>query len=774
MLARLAISDGFFRDHFDGPYSRRQFHRALSKAVREHGIIVFRDQQDRDDFLRHCLDLPDLMSSFWDNVRGWSHRIEQVVGESAPIRCRTGQIENRYDLAGWVGLLDVYFVSDKKEGEFGFSAEEPWERDMSSGIDVTSYKAESRVLERYRDGNDRRRNQEMPIGRGELWELYLAPLAMHSTNVVVVDRRAADHVGQCEWLWKRIGSMRSPGGAGRNLRVISQPTTESIYAKAQSYIKGLENLPGISRAEIVPVDAEYWGPEPGDKRHSRTAHHDRYLRFDHGVLQLGAGIEFLTDPRAQWSTIRYLAKTTKEYRQSCDEETRLLNAAGLSADSEADSRVPKGPAGHVGSVGGRDVTDPLGRVFISYRRARAADVGLLVRALKDVGVPVWQDVADLRHQPTEEAIRASLRDPATGGAVLFLTPEVANSSFIRGVEVPEILRRRNAQDGFWVLPVAAGGLGHKDTPTVLRGVGGAEQLASWNQLTADDPFTAKSATKVAVSVVLERFATLADRLPPGSPIQIRLNARTRERRPDDALVLDWTDHFTVDAPPDASTWTTVLLPALKTVNDALQAHGENRPIVLLGSPSMPAAFAMGHAFSALDHRRFSWLQHDQLSGSTTWALAYAADDAEARRAGWKPRIENLDTEARDLAVLVNVTQDTSAVYAASLDKLPAMRARIVIDREDVWNEPPEQRPVVRIGTAAEAASLAHLVRQSISNVISSRGPITTVHLFFAAPTGLVFMTGQLTNTLPTIVTYDYRPDAGVYSPAATLRPPMAY
>ena len=41
------------------------------------------------------------------------------------------------------------------------------------------------------------------------------------------------------------------------------------------------------------------------------------------------------------------------------------------------------------------MTDPSGRCFLSYRRARKDDARLLIGALHDHGIPTWQDVKDL-------------------------------------------------------------------------------------------------------------------------------------------------------------------------------------------------------------------------------------------------------------------------------------------------------------------------------------------------------------------------------------------
>src|SRR5688500_9019360 len=115
------------------------------------------------------------------------------------------------------------------------------------------------------------------------------------------------------------------------------------------------------------------------------------------------------------------------------------------------------------------LTDPVGRVFVSYRRTRAAEVAELLRALHDRGLPTWLDTRNLAAEPTGDGLRRVLQDPATGGAVLYLSPEVADSPTIREIEAPSIMRRHARDDAFWVQPVAAGGLDYPGAADVLAG-----------------------------------------------------------------------------------------------------------------------------------------------------------------------------------------------------------------------------------------------------------------------------------------------------------------
>ena len=62
-------------------------------------------------------------------------------------------------------------------------------------------------------------------------------------------------------------------------------------------------------------------------------------------------------------------------------------------------------------------------------------------ALRDHGVPTWQDISHMPSAQTEEELRKILSDKATASAVLFVTPEVEISDFIRNVEAPLVFER---------------------------------------------------------------------------------------------------------------------------------------------------------------------------------------------------------------------------------------------------------------------------------------------------------------------------------------------
>ena len=82
---------------------------------------------------------------------------------------------------------------------------------------------------------------------------------------------------------------------------------------------------------------------------------------------------------------------------------------------------------------------PLGPVFISYRQSDGAGYAVeMAWALRAAGVPVWHDQTD--HLPGDTRRRlAEALDSGLSGAILLVTPEIAQSDVIRDVELPRLL-----------------------------------------------------------------------------------------------------------------------------------------------------------------------------------------------------------------------------------------------------------------------------------------------------------------------------------------------
>ena len=76
------------------------------------------------------------------------------------------------------------------------------------------------------------------------------------------------------------------------------------------------------------------------------------------------------------------------------------------------------------------MTLPTGKSFISYKRTRLSEVTELVASQKERGIPTWQDIEDLRTEPTEAEIRSVLDSDDIANVLLWVTPDVGQSPMI--------------------------------------------------------------------------------------------------------------------------------------------------------------------------------------------------------------------------------------------------------------------------------------------------------------------------------------------------------
>ena len=120
---------------------------------------------------------------------------------------------------------------------------------------------------------------------------------------------------------------------------------------------------------------------------------------------------------------------------------------------------------------GSSRTSPRGPVFLSYRHSDGADLAMaLTWALRASGVPVWLDRSDLPPGDTERRLEEAMQS-GLSGAVLLVTPDVAASSVVKEIELPQLLRLE--AEGAFTLSIAstikaeAGGLDYSAPDRLL-------------------------------------------------------------------------------------------------------------------------------------------------------------------------------------------------------------------------------------------------------------------------------------------------------------------
>jgi SMODS-associated and fused to various effectors sensor domain len=405
------------------------------------------------------------------------------------------------------------------------------------------------------------------------------------------------------------------------------------------------------------------------------------------------------------------------------------------------------------------ITNPAGRCFVSYRRSRLEEVRRLVAALHDYGVPTWQDLTDLDQEPLEPALRAVLTDPATASGILWITPEVADSPVITGIEIPELIMRAERGDAFYLIPVAADGLDYAAAARTAIARTTLNDFGTWNIVRAGhDPISDADIDAIARRALARRISAIDVATPAGTPIVIDVYTRgPTTHRPDAALTIDLTHRF-VGRHADAGAWQTRILPALDTMVDETTRRAPGRPLQLRGLVGLPAAVAIGTMLLAPRAVSAAWMQHTPGRSDTAYSLA------ELRRpSGFRVALRDHRADAADLAVLINVSENTVPAVRAT-PGLPEFRGWVLAD-------PPGLYPHLFPGSG-EATDLAHEVIGIMRTARSRYGRVGDVHLFIAGPVGLAFLLGQLLNTFGTVHTYEHVNDDGVghYRAAVAVRP----
>jgi hypothetical protein len=409
------------------------------------------------------------------------------------------------------------------------------------------------------------------------------------------------------------------------------------------------------------------------------------------------------------------------------------------------------------------MTDATGRSFLSYRRTRVEEARLLIEAQHDVGIPTWQDLSDLDEGHTEALLREAIADDTTANAVCWLTPDVETSAVITRTELPGILHRIRANDGFFMVPVAAGGLGYEDVTRIAGTYLGVHDLGQWNvRKVTSDPLSAADAANTARRVLARRVRAIIPQLASDAAVRVVINTRKKPAfEAGTALTLDWTHRFDGRMTRSPTSWQEYLIPALETVAQAIGEHANGRKVIAEGLCGLPAATAFGAAFLATRGLAVSWLQISPNREPELWSLA-----AQPEPSGFAYQVGDANPSGDDVALLVSVASNVEPAFAASRPNLPTLRAVVVVNRPGVYPHD--------IATAGQARDLVRIIVEALRFARDQYQPRGTLHLFLAVPVGLAMMIGQMLNTFGPVQTYEHVPtDAvGRYLPAVRIEPAM--
>jgi hypothetical protein len=407
------------------------------------------------------------------------------------------------------------------------------------------------------------------------------------------------------------------------------------------------------------------------------------------------------------------------------------------------------------------MTDATGRSFLSYRRTRSNEARLLIEAQHDLGIPTWQDLSELEEGHTETLLQEALADEMTANAVCWFTPDVEASAVITRTELPAIMRRIDRKDGFFMIPVAAGGLGYEDVTRIAGTYLGLHDLGQWNvRKVSSDPISAADASIVARRVLERRIRAVIEQLPPEAPLRVGLNTRKRPALESGmALSLDWTHRFDGRTIKALGLWQDFLVPALETIAQVCEEHAPGRRMVAEGLCVLPASIALGSTFLATRRLPLAWRQISPNRAPELWSL-----DAKPESSGFEAQIIHNNPAGDDLVLLVSVASDVAPAFAATRPQLRQLRGMVVVTKPG--NYPHD------LETAGQARDVVRVIVEGLRRARDILQPRGTLHLFLAVPAGLAMMIGQMLNTFGPVQTYEHIPTGavGVYEPAALLKP----
>jgi len=400
------------------------------------------------------------------------------------------------------------------------------------------------------------------------------------------------------------------------------------------------------------------------------------------------------------------------------------------------------------------MTDPTGRVFLSYKHEQTDVANFLQTELERHGVPIWRDIFDLKPEPLRDEIIDQLENPETASGIALVSDGVADSDIILNDELPAFNKRWDSDDEFFVVVVPCPDISVGEAKSILNEAPILHDFSAWKMLPLEAT-TSDKATDIVDAVLLERIERIDGYLPDGEPLECSLDTYESPAHDiDPAIAIDWSKSFD-HGPPSQDVWNQRLLPALTTVTDCLIQNASRRPLRFRGRTHLPAAFAAGYYFSTTRRIQATWMQPTDPAGMTEWTF-----DIDEEESGLEGDLQRQPNHGSELAVLVNIAADVQPEVDRMHNDLP--------DFNGVLRLTPEDGPNVEL-SPAQAAHAADIFRTKVRNAIKELAKTSTIHLFIAGPTGLAFLFGRKSNTLRPIQTYLYSKDEGRYYPAGRLQ-----
>lgn len=315
MIIRFAVDpEALAMRNFPAPL-RRSLHDNMLRLWANVGVLVYTGRAFEQSQLSVALrELPQDIRKMW-LLALKQNRIQQGPPHWKGIRA----LESPEELSALTKAIDILCLDEVRAALLGLPEEEESIQLDANNLELVRFDCVNRALV-FQEAEELARE---PIEKGtkvlDVWKQRFARLARLSRHVVVMDRFALESA------FKR-GDKHS--GIRRFLMELNQTAETSgvtVYAsvkefssrKLRDHLEGIwRELPkgGIRKIQLYLVD----------DRDFMTIAHDRYVRFEKSVCEIGIGLDILTGPKV-WRTSSFSLKPLS--RVVRDVETALREAA---------------------------------------------------------------------------------------------------------------------------------------------------------------------------------------------------------------------------------------------------------------------------------------------------------------------------------------------------------------------------------------------------------------------------------------------------------------
>jgi hypothetical protein len=393
-------------------------------------------------------------------------------------------------------------------------------------------------------------------------------------------------------------------------------------------------------------------------------------------------------------------------------------------------------------------------LFLCHFNGKAAEVAVLAQELRLRGIVPWVDKEGgfgFADNCQTEARRVIGDAEETFGLLLYASPEVFSRDFIRYVELPTAVQRKE-RDPDYLFSVLTRGLSRADLGKQSIAELGTD-LNKWHGRNIEEK-DAEGINHLPLRPQLQSMANdiLQARvkmvLNADTPV-VGINLCTREclpSSPDDLFFVDAT-RVVAEGTPDG--WRRVL-DGLKDVKKAIRAI-QARPVIRVrGSKHLSAAFLVGRLFTPPTVSELRIQQNDAEWSTQCGGLEIPSPLRFTH--------EDESVSSRHLFVELSVNRDVRPAvrqWVRDSGVQPTAYLRFT------W--PPEATSQGL--NEAQACAIARQIRNEVQLMVDQRR-VEKVHIFAAAPQGLLAILGHHMNAMVAIQLYEY--DGQSYRPSLTV------